>query len=188
MRNSSSLAVTIAQAACPTSGNATAAAISIATAYKTNMGAAANAVAGVLSAGMSIVAVVQQVFRDASTTKQREGVDALAAAFAVMPAGQQSLLMADITAALNSVATELGCVQAAVVVDMMRSTGLQPQVAPVVCSPATTLYYQCPTLCSSPALQATPGSTGLLRGASRPARSSTNNGRRTANRKIEQWI
>lgn len=58
---SSSLAVTIANVSCPTSGNAQVAAIAIATVAQTDRSIASAAIAGVLTSGVDITATFEQV-------------------------------------------------------------------------------------------------------------------------------
>lgn len=67
---SSSLAITIAQVACPTAGDAQVAAIAIATAAKSDRSVASSAIAGVLAAGVDVTASFVQA--TALPTDQRK--------------------------------------------------------------------------------------------------------------------
>ena len=104
---SSSLAVTIAKVSCPLGGNATVAAVAIATAAQTSQGVASAAIAGVLTAGVDITSTFEQAA--ALAAPQRDAaIQAFAAAIVAADPVSQAALISAISSALQTMASSAG--------------------------------------------------------------------------------
>lgn len=106
---SSSLAVAIANVSCPTAGSATVAAIAIATVAQSDRGAASSAIAGVLTAGVDVTSVFQQVAVMTRGAQRNAAISAFAAAVVASDPASASLLLAYIADALNNIGANAGC-------------------------------------------------------------------------------
>lgn len=145
MRKASSTAVTIAQAACP-EGNATVAAIAIATATTSDQVTAATAIAGVLAAGVDMTPLVTTFFLDAASTGKRSSVQALGAAIIACTPEDQTRLLHIVAAAVNSVASELGCAAAHEQLEALHYAGISTEQLQQVCF----MVYSCTDVCPAP--------------------------------------
>lgn len=106
----SSLAVTIAQADCPSSGNnASVAAVAIAVAASTNLTVASNAIAGVIAAGVDVTLVAQTLLLQPASPSRKAATQALGLAVLALTPEQQDKLLGAIGKALDMAKPALGC-------------------------------------------------------------------------------
>lgn len=139
-RNTATLSVTIAQAACPTYGDAALAATAVAIAYRQDRQMASAAISGVIAAGVPLTQMATFIFK----TRNADGVRVLADAIAVTSGADLDRLLREIAAALRAVYTGLGCDTATLALDMLEtvvSPDVTAQLVPMVCALVGPVQY-----------------------------------------------